>query len=72
MKHHSRYYPKGMLAAHILGGVDHEEKGNAGVEAALEDELQGLPGTVRVLTDVKKRGYSSEVSLSRNQGATSR
>ncbi len=63
-----RYYPKGMLAAHVLGGVDGEEKGNAGIEMALEDELQGLPGSVRMLTDVKQRGYSSEVFVEPQPG----
>ena len=63
-----RYYPKGNLAAHILGGVDHEERGNAGIEMALEDELQGLPGTVRMLTDVKQRGYNSEVFVKPQPG----
>lgn len=63
-----RYYPKGSLAAHILGGVDHEERGNAGMEMALEDELQGLPGSVRMLTDVKQRGYNSEVFVKPQPG----
>src|SRR5579872_4160678 len=30
-----RHYPKGSLAAHVLGGVDFEEKGNAGIEKAM-------------------------------------
>jgi len=63
-----RYYPKGTLAAHLLGGVDSEEKGNAGIEMALEDELQGLPGSVRMLTDVKQRGYDSEVFVEPQPG----
>jgi cell division protein FtsI (penicillin-binding protein 3) len=63
-----RYYPKGSLAAHILGGVDHEERGNAGVEMSLEDELQGLPGSVRMLTDVRQRGYNSEVFVKPQPG----
>ena len=65
-----RYYPKGTLAAHVLGGVDHEEKGNAGIEMALEDELQGLPGSVLLHTDVRRRGYSSEVSLKPQPGCS--
>jgi cell division protein FtsI (penicillin-binding protein 3) len=31
-----RHYPKGQLAAHVLGSVDHEEKGNGGVEMSLD------------------------------------
>jgi cell division protein FtsI (penicillin-binding protein 3) len=31
-----RHYPNGTLASHVLGSVDHEEKGNAGVEMSLD------------------------------------
>ena len=48
-----RFYPKGALAAHVLGGVDHEENGNAGVELSLNSELQGRPGVMRTVADVK-------------------
>ena len=54
-----RHYPKGQLAAHVIGGVDFEEKGNAGIEKALENELRGIPGRARMLTDVKRRGIES-------------
>lgn len=54
-----RHYPKGGLAANVLGSVDHEESGNAGVEAALDADLCGHPGTARMLTDVKRRGIDS-------------
>src|SRR5579883_1122347 len=40
LQHESqRHYPSGTLAAHLLGGVDFEEKGNGGVERALETDL---------------------------------
>ena len=55
-----RYYPKQTLAAHLLGGVDHEERGNAGLEMSLDDDLQGVPGAMRMLTDVRQRGFASE------------
>ncbi len=35
-----RHYPNGTLAAHVLGGVDFAEKGNAGMEKALEADLR--------------------------------
>ncbi len=57
-----RYYPKGSLAAHVLGAVDHEEKGNAGIEMALEKDLHGRAGIARLLTDVQRRGIESETS----------
>jgi len=55
-----RHYPKGELAAHVIGAVDFEEKGNAGIEKALENELRGIPGRARMLTDVKRRGIESQ------------
>ena len=56
-----RHYPKGKLAAHILGSVDFEEKGNAGIEKALDADLRGEPGHIRLLTDVKRRGIESQL-----------
>jgi cell division protein FtsI (penicillin-binding protein 3) len=55
-----RHYPKGMLAAHVLGSVDFEEKGNAGIEQNLDVELSGQAGQARLLTDVKRRGIDSQ------------
>ena len=56
-----RHYPNRQLAAHILGGVDHEEHGNAGIERSLDDDLTGMPGVATVLTDVHRRGINSRV-----------
>jgi cell division protein FtsI (penicillin-binding protein 3) len=56
-----RHYPKGFIAAHVIGSVDHEEKGNAGLELGLDKELKGEPGSAQVLTDVQKRGIESEM-----------
>ena len=55
-----RHYPKGTLVAHVLGAVDFEEKGNAGIEKVLDAELRGQPGKVQMLTDVKGRGIDSQ------------
>ena len=55
-----RHYPKGTLAAHVLGSVDFEEKGNAGIEQVLNADLRGQPGQARMLTDVKRRGIDSQ------------
>jgi cell division protein FtsI (penicillin-binding protein 3) len=57
----SRYYPKGQLAAHVLGGVDHEEKGNAGIELALDKELRGTPGVMRTTADVRQAVFDAKV-----------
>jgi len=64
-----RHYPNGSLAAHIIGGVDFEEKGNAGIEKALDADLRGTPGSLRVLTDVKRRGIASEMESDAKPGA---
>src|ERR1035437_1198262 len=55
-----RHYPKGTLAAHVLGSVDFEEKGNGGIEQVLDTELRGQPGQARMLTDVKRRGIDTQ------------
>jgi cell division protein FtsI (penicillin-binding protein 3) len=56
-----RHYPKGFIAAHVIGSVDHEEKGNAGIELGLDNELRGEAGSAQVLTDVNKRRIESEL-----------
>jgi len=65
-----RHYPNGSLAAHILGGVDFAEKGNAGIEKSLEADLEGTPGEERVLTDVKGRGIDALVESEPKPGVT--
>jgi cell division protein FtsI (penicillin-binding protein 3) len=65
-----RHYPKGTLAAHVLGSVDFEEKGNAGVEKGLNDLLRGTPGRTRLLTDVKRRGIESQETTAAKPGSS--
>ena len=57
-----RFYPNKKLAAHVIGGVDFAEKGNGGVEQALNEELQGLDGALRLTSDVQKRGFDAKVA----------
>ena len=66
----ARYYPKGSLAAHILGGVDFEEKGNAGLELAMDEELESRSGTTMLAQDVRQRGYDSRVDSAAAAGRT--
>src|ERR1044071_7224483 len=63
-----RHYPNGTLAAHLLGGVNFEQKGNAGIEKALDGELGGRPGQMRLLTDVKRRGIDSHLTTEARPG----
>jgi len=57
-----RHYPKTFIAAHVIGSVNHEEKGNSGIELGLDAELRGEAGAAQVLTDVAKRGIESRLS----------
>jgi cell division protein FtsI (penicillin-binding protein 3) len=65
-----RHYPKGTLAAHVLGGVDFAEAGNAGVEKALDADLRGERSQARLLTDAHNRGIEQEVANAGRAGAT--
>ncbi len=56
-----RHYPKGSLAAHLLGGVNFKEEGDGGLELALDEELEGQTGKVELLHDVKQRGVDSKI-----------
>lgn len=67
-----RVYAYGGLAAHLLGGVDFEEKGNSGIEQALDEQLTGRPGAIRVTTDVKQRGWQSKLDMEPSPGKTLR
>lgn len=64
-----RHYPKGTLAAHVLGGVDFEEDGNAGIEKALNQELRGEAGKARLLTDAQHRKIDQQLSNEGRAGA---
>jgi cell division protein FtsI (penicillin-binding protein 3) len=63
-----RHYPNNQLAAHLLGGVDFEGKGNGGVEKSLENELHGTPGHADILTDVNHHGIFELVSAQARAG----
>jgi cell division protein FtsI (penicillin-binding protein 3) len=52
-----RYYPKGELAAQVLGYVGMDDEGLAGLEHAYEDTLGGKPGTMVVSMDARKRRF---------------
>lgn len=54
-----REYPQGDLAANvvgILGTVDDYKTGVSGVELSLQNDLEGIPGSVRLVTDAARRG----------------
>ena len=65
-----RHYPNGTLAAHVLGSVDHDERGNAGIEKSLDGELRGHAGQELMLTDVKRRGIDSQLATRPRAGTS--
>ena len=52
-----RYYPKGELAAQVLGYVGMDDEGLAGLEHQYEDTLAGKPGTMVVSMDARKHRF---------------
>jgi cell division protein FtsI (penicillin-binding protein 3) len=46
-----RYYPVGEVTSHVIGFTDVDEKGQEGMELALESNLAGKPGSRRVIRD---------------------
>jgi cell division protein FtsI (penicillin-binding protein 3) len=66
----SRQYPNGEIAAHLLGGVYKQDKGVAGIEKAMDPVLEGKPGMVRMLTDVKRRGIDERVEVPAQPGTS--
>lgn len=50
-----RYYPAGEVAAHLVGFTNIDEQGQEGLELAWEHWLKAVPGSKRVLKDLKGR-----------------
>jgi len=69
-----RTYPNGTVAAHVIGNLNGNGKGVAGIEAKLNKELSGTPGSLRVERDGKAMSYESEIvkspSMGKNVGLT--
>lgn len=56
-----RFYPKGSLAAHVLGSVDSDNKGCGGAEYKFNSVLSGKKGKKLILLDVMRREYHDEI-----------
>ncbi|WP_321472452.1 penicillin-binding protein [uncultured Paludibaculum sp.] len=65
---HMREYPNGLTGAHVIGSLDSEGNGNAGLEQKLNTEMQGKPGKMMVLTGSRQDSYVSWVSEESVQG----
>ncbi len=58
-KENKRFYPQRSLAAHVLGYVDVDEHGQAGIEYALDKRIRGRPGHMLVLADARHRWFDN-------------
>ena len=69
-----RRYPAGKAGAHVVGDVNAEGLGVAGVERKLNNELAGTPGSMRLQRDAKRDSYETEIVTApvkgRNVGLT--
>ena len=60
--HEERFYPNNELASHVLGYVDGQSHGRAGIEKEMDDALTGVPGERWVEHDALSReiaGYQA-------------
>lgn len=46
-----RYYPVGEVSTHVVGFTDVDDRGQEGMELAMQRELEGKPGSRRVIKD---------------------
>ena len=53
-----RYYPNRELAAHVLGYLNLDNKGVAGVEQSFNSRVSGQPGTLFVEVDANQHAFS--------------
>lgn len=49
-----RVYPEGQMGSQMLGFVNSADKGQYGIEGALNTELAGRPGQLQTVTDVRQ------------------
>jgi cell division protein FtsI/penicillin-binding protein 2 len=60
-----RFYPKGTLAASVLGYVGLDDRGLAGLEYSYEGTIQGKPGEIVALTDARQSTYGEAETAGR-------
>ncbi len=65
-KEPQRIYPMDSLAAHLVGYVGGEDKGQAGLEQRFNDYLTGKPGEIRWEKDAAGRAYGRSVTPAEN------
>jgi cell division protein FtsI/penicillin-binding protein 2 len=67
-----RFYPKGPLAAALLGFVGTDDRGLGGLEYSYDQAIRGKPGEVIALTDARQSRYGEAEAPGRppEEGAT--
>ena len=53
-KEPKRFYPKGELAAQVLGYVGIDDEGLGGIERAYDENLRGMPGRTMINVDARR------------------
>src|SRR5690242_3475090 len=61
-KENQRFYPKRDLAAHVLGFVDLDEKGQAGIEYQFDKQIRGQSEKIVVMADAKQRWFDGSAA----------
>jgi cell division protein FtsI (penicillin-binding protein 3) len=67
-KENQRIYPKRDLASHVLGFVDLDEKGLAGIEYGFDGQIRGKSEKIMVMADGRQRPFDGGVAQ-RESGA---
>jgi cell division protein FtsI (penicillin-binding protein 3) len=65
-----RYYPQHELASHVLGFVDRDSRGQAGVEFRYDKEVRGQDGLAFAQVDAKRQRLESRVERPPVPGAS--
>lgn len=58
-KESKRFYPKGELAAQVIGYVGTDDTGLSGIEREYDDQLHGEPGEMLISVDARKKWFGS-------------
>lgn len=59
LREYRRYYPAGPVSGHVVGFTNVDDQGQEGIELAYDQWLRAVPGTKRVLKDL--RGNAVEI-----------
>ena len=58
-KESKRFYPKGELAAQVIGYVGTDDEGLSGIERAYDEQLRGRPGEMLISVDARRKWFGS-------------